>query len=209
VSFFDETYWEERYRASTAVWSGGPNRQLVAEAADLPPGTALDAGSGEGGDALWLAARGWQVTAVDFAATALERGAQAAAAAGLADRIEWLRADLRSWTPPPAGYDLVSAQFFHLPPDERAAVFATLAAAVGPGGTLLVVGHDVSDLDSGAHRPHSPELFFTAADVAATLDPAAWEIVTTETRPRAPLEHEAEQGVTVADTVLVAHRRSE
>jgi ubiquinone/menaquinone biosynthesis C-methylase UbiE len=71
---FDEAYWEERYRSATTVWSGEPNRQLVAEAADLPPGTALDAASGEGGDAVWLARRGWRVTAVDFAATALARG---------------------------------------------------------------------------------------------------------------------------------------
>jgi SAM-dependent methyltransferase len=208
VSFFDEAYWEERYRASTTVWSGRPNRQLVAEAVDLPPGTALDAGSGEGGDALWLAAQGWKVTAVDFAATALERGAQAAAAAGLADRVEWLRADLRSWIPPADGYDLVSAQFFHLPPDERAAVFGTLAAAVAPGGRLLVVGHDVHDLEAGAHRPHAPELFFTAEQVAATLDPTAWEIVTAETRPRPALDHEADDGTTVADTVLVARRHT-
>jgi cyclopropane fatty-acyl-phospholipid synthase-like methyltransferase len=208
VSFFDETYWEERYRESTAVWSGQPNRQLVAEAAGLTPGTALDAGSGEGGDALWLARQGWRVTAVDFAATALARGERAAAAAGIGDRIDWVRADLRTWTPPVGGYDLVSAQFFHLPPAERDAVFATLAAAVAPGGILLLVGHDASDLDTGAHRPHHPELFFAAKDVAASLDPAAWEIVAADTRPRPALDHEAEAGVHVADTVLVARRRS-
>src|SRR5512133_3089879 len=117
VSLFDEAYWEQRYRTSATVWSGEPNRQLVAEVADLPPGTALDAASGEGGDAVWLALRGWRVTAVDFAATALERGARAAAAAGVGDRIDWVRADLRSWMPPER-YDLVSAQFFHLPPPE-------------------------------------------------------------------------------------------
>jgi cyclopropane fatty-acyl-phospholipid synthase-like methyltransferase len=205
VSLFDEAYWEERYRSSAGVWSGEPNRQLVAEAADLPAGTALDVGSGEGGDAVWLARRGWRVTAVDFATTALERGARAAEAAGVGDRIEWVRADLRSWTPPER-YELVSAQFFHLPPAERAAVFATLAAAVAPGGRLLLVGHDVSDLESGAHRPHAPERFFTAAEVAASLDPAGWEIVTAGTRRRPALEHEADHGVVVADTVLVARR---
>jgi SAM-dependent methyltransferase len=206
VSLFDEEYWEERYRTAPAVWSGEPNRQLVAEAAELPPGTALDAGSGEGGDAVWLARRGWRVTAVDFARTALDRGAQAAQGAGVADRIEWVRADLLSWTPPER-YDLVSAQFFHLAPPERATVFATLAGAVAPGGRLLLVGHDVSDLDSGAHRPHAPERFFTAAEVAASLDPAEWDVVTSTTRRRPALEHEAEHhGVTVADTVLVARR---
>jgi SAM-dependent methyltransferase len=208
VEFFDESYWEERYRTSTAVWSGQPNRQLVTETAALTPGTALDAGSGEGGDAVWLAGQGWRVTAVDFAGAALKRGAQAAAAAGVADRIDWVRADLRTWTPPAGGYDLVSAQFFHLPPPERDAVFATLAAAVAPGGTLLLVGHDVSDLDAGVHRPHHPELFFAAAEVAATLDPGGWEVAVADSRPRPPLAHEAEAGMHVTDTVLVARRHT-
>jgi SAM-dependent methyltransferase len=202
---FNEAYWEERYRSAATVWSGEPNRQLVAEAGDLPPGTALDAGSGEGADAVWLARRGWWVTAVDFAVTALERGARAAANAGVGDRIEWVRADLRSWTPP-VRYDLVSAQFFHLAPPERDVVFATLADAVAPGGRLLLVGHDVSDLESGAHRPHAPERFFSATEVATSLDPGAWDVVTAATRRRPALDHEAEHGVTVADTVLVARR---
>ena len=207
MSLFDEDYWEERYRTAAAVWSGEPNRQLVAEAADLPPGTALDAGSGEGGDAVWLAGRGWRVTAVDFAATALERGARAAADAGVGDRIQWVKADLLSWTPPER-YDLVSAQFFHLAPPERDVVFGRLAGAVAPGGRLLLVGHDVSDLETGAHRPHAPERFFVAAEVAASLDAGEWEVVTAATRRRPALDHEAEHGVTVADTVLVARRRS-
>jgi len=117
-----------------------------------------------------------------------------------------VQADLRSWTPPER-YDLVSAQFFHLAPPERAVVFAGLAAAVASGGRLLLVGHDVSDLESGAHRPHAPERFFTAGEVAASLDPAEWEVVTAATRRRPALDHEAEHhGVTVADTVLVARR---
>jgi len=89
MSAVDRESYDELYRSTPAVWSGRANRQLVVEAADLPPGTALDAGSGEGGDALWLAERGWRVTAVDFSAVALERAAAAARARGLADRIEW------------------------------------------------------------------------------------------------------------------------
>src|SRR3954468_4733951 len=82
----DEQSFEEMYRATDALWSGRPNTQLVAESADLPAGTALDVGCGEGADAVWLARRGWQVTAVDFAATALERGAAGAGAGGGAGR---------------------------------------------------------------------------------------------------------------------------
>lgn len=206
---FDEASFEQMYRATDALWSGRPNTQLVAEAAGLAPGTALDVGCGEGADAVWLAQRGWQVTAVDFAATALERGAAGAAASGeeVAARIGWLRADVTRWTPEPAGFDLVSAQFMHLPPEERGALFARLAAAVRPGGTLLVVGHDFSDVAAGAHRPPEPERFFTAQEVAASLDADAWEVVVAEARPRPAALHEGHD-IEVHDAVLRAHRRN-
>jgi SAM-dependent methyltransferase len=205
LSIFDEASWEERYRSATAVWSGLANPVLVSDAAGLRPGTALDVGSGEGGDALWLAARGWQVTGVDFATTALDRAAARAAEQGVADRVSWVHADLRTWTPP-GSYDLVSAQYMHLPPAERSALFARLAAAVAPGGTLLIVGHDIGDLAAGAHRPDMPEMFFTAAEVAAGLDPERWEVVAAETRSRPAKRHEGEH-IVVADAVLNARRR--
>ncbi len=205
MTWFEESSWEERYQGSTAVWSGRPNAWLVAEAADLPAGTALDAGSGEGGDALWLAGRGWQVTAVDFAQTALDRGAEVAAAAGLADRISWVQADLRTWTPP-GSYDLVSTQFLHPAAEVRPVLFGRLAAAVAPGGTLLVVGHHVDDLIGGEHRPHPPEMFFSAEEVAAALDPADWDVAA-DLRQRPATGHEAEHGTVLADVVLVARRR--
>ena len=94
--------YDELYRSAPAVWTGRPNRQLVVEATDLPPGAALDAGAGEGGDALWLASRGWQVTAVDFSPVALGRGAAKAAELLLADRIQWRHEDLETWAPPAA-----------------------------------------------------------------------------------------------------------
>lgn len=203
MTWFEESTWEERYQGTTGVWSGRPNRWLVAEATDLRPGTALDAGSGEGGDSLWLAGRGWQVTAVDFAGTALERGAQAARAAGLADRVSWVRADLRTWTPP-GSYDLVSVQFLHPAPEARAAVLGRLAGAVAPGGTLLVVGHDVTDLDGGRHVSGT---YPGAAELAAELDPAGWEIAAADRRQRPATGHEAEHGTVLSDAVLVARRR--
>ena len=204
----EQDAWEERYRCAHAVWSGRPNPQLVAEAADLPPGRALDAGCGEGADAVWLARRGWRVTAVDISPTALERAAAHAEAAGaeVAARIDWVHADLRHWQPAAGGYDLVSAQFVHLLAESRGQLVAELAAAVAPGGILLVVGHHPSDLWTTARRPHVPELLFTAADVAAELDPAGWEILAAEDRPRAVTDH-AGREVTIRDAVLVARRR--
>jgi SAM-dependent methyltransferase len=207
---FDEEYFEQRYRATEALWSGRPNRQLVAEAVDLEPGTALDVGCGEGADAVWLARRGWRVTAVDFSATALQRGAAGAKVAGeeVADRIHWLRADVTRWAPSQGGFDLVCAAFMHLPGDERRALFARLAAAVRVGGTLLLVGHDISDIEAGAHRPPVPDMFFTAEEVAAALDPRTWEVLVAGARPRPAAVHEG-HGITVHDAVLRARRRRE
>lgn len=204
---YDEQSFEERYRATDALWSGRPNTQLVREAADLPPGTALDVGCGEGADAIWLAERGWHVTAVDFARTALERGQAQAESLGreVADRIRWVHADITAELPGD-GFDLISAQFMHLPPEPRRELFARLAAAVAPGGTLLVVGHDFSDIAAGAHRPPEPERFFTAAEVVESLDDR-WEVLVAEARPRPAHVHEGED-ITVHDAVLRARKLS-
>ncbi|MGW0436428.1 FAD-dependent oxidoreductase [Micromonospora sp. NPDC003197] len=208
-TLFDEAGWEERYRTRPALWSGRPNPQLVVEAAELTPGRALDVGCGEGADARWLAERGWQVTAVDIATTALDRAAAHAAAVGgqVGDRIEWVHADLRDQPPAEDAYDLVSAQFMQLPGEVRQKMFARLAAAVARGGTLLIVGHHPSDLRASAHRMHFPDMMFTAEEVAAALDPAGWDVLIAETRPRTTLGQEGQQTV-VHDAVMVARRRS-
>lgn len=200
---FDAAYWEERYRAHGAA-GARPNPQLVAEVADLAPGAALDAGCGEGTDAVWLAGRGWQVTAVDIAPTALDRGRERAATVGVADRIEWVAADLTAWTPPEERYDLVTAQYVH-PAGPPEALVRRLAAAVAPGGTLLLVDHDPADAHSAAHAP--AEVGRTAEQVAASLDPERWEIVVAEARTRTATHHGRE--LTVRDTVLRARKRPE
>jgi SAM-dependent methyltransferase len=208
MSMFDQDAWEERYRSSAAVWSGRPNAQLVDEATGLAPGSALDVGSGEGADALWLAARGWQVTGVDFSATALGRAAGHADALGteVAGRVTWQQADLTAWTPPAAAFDLVTAHFMHLPEEQRRALFARLAEAVVPGGTMLVVGHSALDLQTTMHRPDVPGMFWTAGEIADTLDPAAWEVLVAEDRPRPARDPEGRE-VTLHDAVLRARRR--
>jgi SAM-dependent methyltransferase len=208
MSMFGQPAWEERYRSSTAIWSGRPNPQLVDEVGDLTPGSALDVGSGEGADAIWLAARGWRVTGVDFSATALERAGGHADALGteVAGRISWLRADLTAWTPPPGAFHLVSAHFFHLPEEPRRALFARLADAVAPGGTLLIVGHSAMDLHTTVHRPDIPGTFWTADEVASALDPERWEVLVAEERPRPGRDPEGRE-VTLHDAVLRGRRR--
>jgi SAM-dependent methyltransferase len=186
---FGRPYWEDRYGAPGYTWSGNPNPVLVTEATPLAPGRALDVGSGEGGDALWLARRGWNVTAVDIATNALEKARERAESvvSAAAARIQWVQQDLTAWSPQPETYDLVSAQFMHLPQPHRSALFRSLAAAVAPGGTLLIVGHDASDLDldPDEHGARLDELMFTADDVVTDLD-GTLRIEVAESRRRQP-----------------------
>ncbi len=204
---FSEAFWDERYRSRTAVWSGNANPQLIAEAADLPPGEALDAGCGEGADAIWLATRGWRVTAVDISTVALERGAAHArrVSTEVAGLITWQQVDLLKWAPSPQTYDLVSAQFMQLPPELRAGLFERLASGVAAGGTLLIVGHGPTDLHTTAARPPLPERFFTAEEIAAALDPSLWTVIASEPRPREGRDPDGHP-VNVHDEVLSARR---
>lgn len=195
----DPTWWEERYRAHERVWSGDVNPSLAQVAEGLTPGTALDAGAGEGADAVWLAAHGWQVTAVDASRTALDRGAAQAQRQGLT--VEWVEADLRTWVPPQR-YDLVTSHYLHA---EGGRGWAWLADAVAPGGTLLVVGHDPSDLDGPVPRPDLARLGHTAEQVAAELDPAQWSAIHPQVIERTHRHDGAD--VVVRDAVLVARRR--
>jgi len=202
-----EAFWDQRYQSSSNLWSGHVNTHLVTEVSDLSPGVALDVGCGEGADAIWLAEQGWQVTAVDVSSVALERGAVHALEVGadVAKRITWLHADLTEWIPAAASYDLVSAQFLHLPKDQREVLHRQLAESVAPGGILLIVGHHPSDLQTTIPRPDVPELFFTATDVAAALDAEQWVTRVDEARARQTLDPEG-RTVTIHDAVLMAQR---
>jgi thioredoxin reductase/protein-L-isoaspartate O-methyltransferase len=207
AQWFERPWWEERYAGRGSVWSGHANAQLEAEASELPPGRALDVGAGEGGDALWLARRGWRVTALDFAETALRRGAERADADGVADHVEWRQADVRSWEPGEERWSLVTSHFLHLPDGGMRDVVRRLADAVAPGGTLLVVGHHPDDLATGL-RHGRPEWLFTPEDLFPALDPEEWEVEVAQVRTRTERHHHeaGPDGVTVSDSVLRARR---
>ena len=203
---FGKAFWEERYHhGHTAPGGHRPNPHLVSEAADLLPGTALDAGCGEGADAIWLASNGWRVTAVDLSATALARAREHADTLDLANRIDWTEADLSTWTPPAEQFDLVSTHYVHLA-GSLEDLFRRLAAAVAPGGTLLIVGHHPSNHQSSTAHPSSPGVHFTAEQIAADLDPDRWTIAVAETRTRSVTAHDG-HSTTLHDTVLRAHKR--
>jgi SAM-dependent methyltransferase len=206
---FTQEFWDQRYGGHEHVWSGRPNPHLVEHASALAPGRALDVGCGEGADAVWLAERGWTVTAVDISPVGLERAAGHAREAGptIAERITWQHSDLFAQDTVPFGaYELVTSQYLHMPPDVRERALGRLAGAVAPGGRLLVVSHHPLDLEIPGLRPNVPELFYTASELAAQLDPSQWEIVLEAAPERTARPHGGDP-VTIHDAVLVGRRR--
>lgn len=198
-------YWERHYGQRGQIWSGRVNAQLAKIAADLPGGRALDLGCGEGGDAVWLAEQGWQVTAVDVSETALARAAREAQSRGVADRIVFERHDL-SESLPAGRFDLVSAQFLQSPINmDRIAMLRRAAGVVAPGGVLVIVDH-------GAAPPWAPEHvrkfeFPSAASVvdSLALDDAEWERVRVGTDEREATGPDGQRG-TLIDNVMVLRR---
>jgi SAM-dependent methyltransferase len=173
--------WDARYAAAESLWSFEPNRFLVRETEGLAPGRALDLACGEGRNALWLAARGWQVTAVDFSPVALDRGRERADRDGLT--VSWVEGDVLEWVPRQRGFDLVAILYLHLREAQLRPVLRRAADAVAAAGTLLVVAHDATNLTDGHGGPQDPALLYTPADVTAAIDGLAVERAERVRRP--------------------------
>ena len=158
--------WDTRHQAGDFEGEG-PNPTLVLGASGLPRGSALELAAGSGTNAVWLAGQGWRTTAVDWSPVGLANGRAKANAAGVP--VEWLERNLFDWTPPARSLDLVVIVYLHVPPDERRPIYAGAAAAVAPGGRLLVIGHDRLNATEGEGGPPDPERLFTADEIAADL----------------------------------------
>ena len=202
----DAGFWDERYRSADALWSGEPNAQLIAEVSELAPGSALDVGCGEGADAIWLAQRGWRVTAIDISGVALERGRAQAAVVGddVARRIEWLCADILTWEPPAGAYDLVSAQFIHFANPQRDAFFRRLSARSNCRERSDRRPPPVGLADDGAPVAHARLLLHRARRRGVTRAGALGRSLA-EARPREVTDPEG-QTITVNDVVVRARR---
>jgi 2-polyprenyl-3-methyl-5-hydroxy-6-metoxy-1,4-benzoquinol methylase len=207
MTMFDRGFWEGRWSRALRehadrVAQRPPNAHLRAEVGNLRPGLALDAGCGHGSDTLWLAARGWRVTAVDFSATALAHARSTAEAAGaeIAERIDWIEGDLTTWAPQPGRYDLVACLYVHLagPVNE---MVRRMAAGAAPGGTLFLVGHRPFDPATGAATAAADQVQVSVDTATGALDPGRWDLVVAEDRPRAVAG-------TGADAVICARRIS-
>lgn len=170
----DRAAWDARYQATDYVWTVEPNRWLVAECEGLPPGDALDLACGEGRNAVWLAERGWKVTAVDFSPVALDKGRRLAAHRGVS--VRWEESDVLAWQPTDT-FDLVAVLYLQLPEAERRQALRVAVEALRPGGTLLVVAHDTRNLGEGVGGPQDPAVLCTPADVVSDTVGSGRELI--------------------------------
>lgn len=159
--------WDRRYAEVENLWAKKPNRFLVAEVEDLPPGRVLDLACGEGQNTIWLATLGWDATGVDYSEVAIAKARRRAESDGVL--VDFACADLVDYEPPEAEYDLVVVLYLHIPLVERRGVLGRAAAAVAAGGTFLFVGHDLRNLTDGVGGPSDPTLLATPDDIAAEL----------------------------------------
>ncbi len=159
--------WDKRYASVESLWSPKPNRFLVAEVATLAPGRALDLACGEGQNAIWLATLGWEVTGVDYSEVAIAKAK--ARAERDAVRADFVCADLASYEPEAAAFDLVLVLYLHIPGAERHGVLDSAAAALAPGGTFILLGHDSTNLTDGVGGPSDPAILYTPDDIAHEL----------------------------------------
>ena len=176
--------WDERYGGGAPLWSGAPNGALVAEVAGLEPGRVLDVGCGEGADAVWLARRGWDVTALEVSGVALARAAQHARDAGV--MVRWVHAGLVEAAPALSGFDLVSAQYPALLRTADAAAERALLEAVALAGRLLQVHHAGVDRATARELGFDPDDYVWPSTVRALLD-ETWQVEVDEERPRTAL----------------------
>ncbi len=192
--------WDRRYAAVENLWAQRPNRFLVAEVSDLAPGRALDLACGEGQNAIWLASLGWDVTGVDYSEVAIAKAHARAERDGV--DVTFTCADLVEYLPTRSAYDLVVVLYLHIPSAARASVHAKAAAALAPGGTFLLLGHDRTNATDGVGGPSDPDLLYTADEIAAELSGLEIEKASTVLRDVHGEDRDA------IDTIVRARRRA-
>jgi SAM-dependent methyltransferase len=197
----DAGAWDDRYRDAELVWSAEPNLFVEQHCSDLPVGRAIDLAAGEGRNAIWLAERGWDATAVDYSSIAIDKARQIAQRRGVAITTEV--ADLTAYEPAAAGYDLVVIAYLQLPAEPLAAILQGAARAVAPGGKLVLVSHDLSNLEGGYGGPQHPAVLTTPDQIVGVIGTS----LTVELAEVAERHVQTDDGERVAlDTVVVAHR---
>jgi 2-polyprenyl-3-methyl-5-hydroxy-6-metoxy-1,4-benzoquinol methylase len=192
--------WNARYAAAELLWTAEPNRRFASEVEDLEPGRALDLACGEGRNAVWLAERGWRTTGVDFSDVALAKAERLAASRGV--EVEWVLADVLEHELERGAFELVAVLYLQLPHEQLAEVLHTSVGALAPGGTLVVLGHDTTNLTHGHGGPRDASVLFTPEDVVPHL-----ERLVVERAEKVPRTVPLEDGEATAIDALVRARR--
>jgi SAM-dependent methyltransferase len=202
----DAKDWDSRYDQTDLMWSQGPNQWIEQVTAELPPGKALDLAAGEGRNAIWLASRGWEATALDFSAVALERAARIASErlGDGATRFTTQCEDLFTYSPDPRAYDLVIVVYLQVAANQRTRVMRAAAEAVAPGGTLVVTAHDTENAAAGHGGPQDPAVLYSSADVTADIDGAGLTVQRAELVTRVVTTPDGEREA--LDCLVVATR---
>jgi SAM-dependent methyltransferase len=198
--------WDDRYGKTDLMWSQGPNQWIEEVTSELVPGRALDLAAGEGRNAIWLAGRGWQATALDFSAVALERAAHLAEErlGAYAGRFSTQCEDLSTYSPARQSADLVIVVYLQVAAPMRTRVLRAAADAVASGGTLVVAAHDTDNLTHGHGGPQDPAVLYSAADVVADVDGSGLSVTRAERVARTVVTPEGERQA--LDCLVVATR---
>ena len=199
----DSSAWNVRYSSRELVWGAEPNRFVAEELESAPPrGRALDLACGEGRNAIWLATRGWAVTAVDFSTVAIERARRLVAQRGV--EVDWACADLATFAVDEGAFELVLIAYLQLPEQGRRQVLARAASALAPGGDLYMVGHARHPLNRGLPGPKDPGVLWDPEEVAAEILELGLRVDRRQ-YVRRPIETSDGERVAV-DTEIRAHR---
>lgn len=199
--------WNERYQAKELIWSSGPNETFAQEIGEVPPGKALDLGCGEGRNAIYLAERGWDVTAIDFSDVAIDKARQIADRHGV--KVNWIRDDVSTWQCQPGRFDLVAVLFLHTHTKERNKWLTMATEAVAPGGIFVYIGHDPSNIEKGTGGPQDPDVLPGIEVITSHLTGFVIERTTIIERPveRDPGHHGAAEGQIALDALVRAVKK--
>ena len=203
VRTMNSQQWDERYGGDELVWTSTPNQFLVAGVAGLPAARAVDLACGEGRNSIWLAEQGWEVTGVDFSPVGLAKARRFADLRSV--EVTWVESGVESWTPPPDGFDLVVVLYLQLPQPGRSTALSLAASAVAPGGTLLVVAHDLDNLTRGYGGPERPDVLYAVSDVTGAAVDGGLTVQQAEQRVRVV---ETEDGPREAIDAVVSAMRA-
>mgnify|MGYP001821151401 CR=1 FL=1 len=195
--------WDERYADPDYIWDVGPNHFVEQLLAEAEPGTAIDLAAGEGRNAVWLAQQGWRATAVDFSEAGLEKARQLAQRRGVADHVTTVAADALTYQPDEP-VDLVVIAYLQLPPDEVRTALEHAAGWLRPGGRVLVVAHDRTNVEHGHGGPPTEDVCYDLDSTVEAL--AGLELELAEVAER---QVETDDGPrTALDTLVIARRQA-